>query len=453
MPTPTSISINAGNNQTTVALATVAVALKVLVLDETNTPLPGASVTWVLPTTGARGTFPGPLSTDTSIADGSGIATAPAITVNATTGIWNPVAKLTANTGIQVAFSLANAASAPVRAATLVIIAGNNQHSNPGFAFTTLLQVRALDVYGNPVASSSVRFNIGSGNRAQFPGPTSSFTTTTDANGYAIADVLTCTSKTGSFSVDAQDLTGTAPNVTFNLFNDAGSPPVVPTTLIPVSGTVKLGYINQAFVTPIQARVVDQYGTNFPGASVTFSLPVGYASFPGGQTSVQVSDASGLVTSPTITAGAAAGGYVCTISTPGVTSITTMLTNVDPAVAVSLIYLSGSGQATTASTAFANPLRIMVADGLGGPVSGVNVTFTAPGASASCTMGGSNVQVVASAVSTGIAATSTPIANATNGTYNVVASKSGLTSVTMSLTNGAAPPVTEVSRALQFDCH
>jgi hypothetical protein len=124
---------------------------------------------------------------------------------------------------------------------------------------------------------------------------------------------------------------------------------------------------------------------------------------------------------------------------------------VDPAVVTNLAYVDGNAQAAAISAPFAAPLRVKATDGLGGPVAGVNVTYTAPGAGASCTMAGSNVQVVASAAGTGIAAAS-PIANGTNGTYSVVASSPGLTNVTFTLTNGAAPPVTDVSRAMQYSC-
>src|SRR4029077_18978862 len=55
----------------------------------------------------------------------------------------------------------------------------------------------------------------------------------------------------------------------------------------------------------------------------------------------------------------------------------------------SITATAGTPQTTTVGTAFGAALQATVKNGLGNPVSGVTVTFTAPGSGASATFGGS----------------------------------------------------------------
>ena len=56
--------------------------------------------------------------------------------------------------------------------------------------------------------------------------------------------------------------------------------------------------------------------------------------------------------------------------------------------------MSGGTQSTAVSTSFGLPLKVLALDALDQPVSGVAVTFTAPGAGASCTLNAAATQVV-----------------------------------------------------------
>ena len=81
---------------------------------------------------------------------------------------------------------------------------------------------------------------------------------------------------------------------------------------------------------------------------------------------------------------------------------------------------SGSGQSVTISTPFI-PLVATVTDGAGSPVSGVNVTFTAPANGASATFPGGNSAVTGANGQASVNVTS----NATAGSYTISASIPG----------------------------
>src|SRR5438309_10791723 len=87
---------------------------------------------------------------------------------------------------------------------------------------------------------------------------------------------------------------------------------------------------------------------------------------------------------------------------------------------------------------FATELAVTVKDAGSNPVSGVNVTFTAPGAGASGVFSNSTATITVATDASGVA--STPFtANATaGGPYTVTAAATGLTPVNFSLTNLAA---------------
>ncbi len=106
-----------------------------------------------------------------------------------------------------------------------------------------------------------------------------------------------------------------------------------------------------------------------------------------------------------------------------------------PALAAS----GGTPQTTTVSTAFATALQATVTNG-GNPVSGVTVTFTAPGSGASGTFAGGSTTASVTTGSNGIAVAPAFTANSKAGSYVVTATASGVAgSASFSLTNTAGP--------------
>ena len=103
--------------------------------------------------------------------------------------------------------------------------------------------------------------------------------------------------------------------------------------------------------------------------------------------------------------------------------------------------VSGTPQSTTRGTSFQSALKAKVTGANNSPVPNVTVSFTAPASGASATFNGvATTTAVTDAA--GIATSPVPVANGVDGTYNVVASVSGLApTATFSLTN--SPPSTD----------
>jgi hypothetical protein len=112
--------------------------------------------------------------------------------------------------------------------------------------------------------------------------------------------------------------------------------------------------------------------------------------------------------------------------------------------ASSIAVVSGSGQSTTVSTAFANPLVASVTDSFGNPVPGATVTFTAPGSGASGKFANNTATTTAATGSNGQATSTTFTANGTSGSYNVAASAAGAGSTNFSMTNLSALSMTSM---------
>ena len=112
-----------------------------------------------------------------------------------------------------------------------------------------------------------------------------------------------------------------------------------------------------------------------------------------------------------------------------------------------LALAGGNNQSTPVSTAFANPLAVLVASAFSEPVNGGQVTFTPPGSGASATIANNPATITG-----GTATTGTVTANAIiGGPYTVAATANGATPVVnFSLTNlNSAPsftPAVAISR-------
>src|SRR5205814_1018320 len=108
------------------------------------------------------------------------------------------------------------------------------------------------------------------------------------------------------------------------------------------------------------------------------------------------------------------------------------LTNLHGA-ASAIAVVSGGGQSAPVGAAFGAPLIVVVTDSFGNVISGVPVTFGAPGSGATAVLGAT----MATTASNGAAQiTITATANAAAGSYSVTASTAGVAaSVMFALTN------------------
>ncbi len=216
--------------------------------------------------------------------------------------------------------------------------------------------------------------------------------------------------------------------------------------------TAKLG---TAFGTPLSVSVMETTPssssssscttTGVPGVVVTYAAPTTGASGSFSNTSTGTTtvatNSNGIATPPSFIANDQAGSYVVTaVTSYGTASFE--LTNTAVGIPASITAVAGSDQSTTVGTSFAEQLQAQVLDANGDPVSGVTVTFTAPGGglpSGTFTSGGTSTQATTNEEGIAIALPFT--ANLSAGTYNVYANVSGLsTSAVFSLTNLPSTP-------------
>ena len=214
-----------------------------------------------------------------------------------------------------------------------------------------------------------------------------------------------------------------------------------PASVTATGGTPQSAVIGTAFASPLQVTVNDLGGNPVAGVTVNFAVPGSGASATLSAASA-VTNGSG-VASVTATANATAGSYNVTASVVGVlTPATFSLTNTAGSATTMTANAGTTPQSATVSTAFANALAVTVRDAGSNPVSGVNVTFTAPGSGASGVFSNNTTTITVATNASGVAAAPFT-ANATaGGPYTVTAAATGLTSVNFSLTNTAGAAAT-----------
>lgn len=107
-----------------------------------------------------------------------------------------------------------------------------------------------------------------------------------------------------------------------------------------------------------------------------------------------------------------------------------------------IVPISGAGQSVPITLTFPNPLKVRADNGVGTPMVGFPMTFTAPASGASCTFSGSLTQIV-NTIAGGLATTVAPVANGVMGSYDVTVTNATCGPLVMTLTNGAAATYVE----------
>jgi trimeric autotransporter adhesin len=133
---------------------------------------------------------------------------------------------------------------------------------------------------------------------------------------------------------------------------------------------------------------------------------------------------------------ASMGIQTLTVTDTAKSTITaTTSTTVRPGTATTLTIVSGNNQSVDLTASF-QPLVVKATDAYGNPVSNATVTFTAPASGVSATFAnGTSTTTAVSAATTGLASSSALKPVADSGTFTVLASSPGLSSVSFSLTN------------------
>ena|GEM_PF-1349164 len=406
---PATVVVSSGSPQSTTVSTGFAAPLAVLVSDAGGRPVPGVTVAYGVPGSGATAT----LSATTATTNSAGIASVTA-TASATAGSY--AASATVTGPAPASFALTNR-GAP---ASITVTSGATQSATVATAFAPLVAT-VRDSASQIVPGVTVTFTR----------PTTGATATlaaataiTDASGQ-VSMAATANTVAGSYSITAA-VVGVATPASFALTNLAGAPATL-TLLAPTTRSASAGGSLGTFT----VAVTDAFGNPVPGVSVGFAAPASGSTAT--LSSASVTTASNGRASITATAGTVAGAFAITASATGTSSQAFAIT-ITAGAAAALTVVSGTPQSAVVDATFGQPLVVEVRDTFGNPVAGAAVGFTAPAL-------GATAAVTASATTgaTGQASTSA-VAGAVAGTYSVTASATGLTSVGFALRNDPGAP-------------
>lgn len=426
---PGSITVTAGTPQSATVNTAFSINLQVLVKDAANNPVPGATVTFNRPESGASGTFAG--NNNLAVTNGSGIATAQVFTANTIAGSYQIMASAP-GVATPATFNLTNN---PGLASTIAPIGGTPQSTQINSAFATSLQARVRDAAGNAVPNVTVNFTApSSGASGTFQGGLISFQGQTDSNGIASATTFTANATAGAYLVTGT-VDGVAAPAQFELTNTSAAAASITIT----QGNSQNTQVGTTFATALQAIVRDALNNPVPGALVTFTAPSTSASgtFTNGLNTLSVNtNATGLATATAFTANNSAGSYNVSATVAGVPIPAQFALTNNPGPASVVLSSAGTPQNTTVNTGFATDLQATVRDGFGNPVPGITVIFIAPASAASGFFAGGSGTFSGQTNASGVLSTPQFRANTTAGSYSVTASVPGVpTPATYALTN------------------
>jgi uncharacterized protein (TIGR03437 family) len=410
---PASIIASGGASQSAVVSHTFSQALQVTVVDAHNNPLPNVTVTFAPPATGASAT----LSALSAVTNAQGRASVFA-TANPVTGTYQVEADAA---GISAsAPAIFNLTNLPGPAAAITAdFSGTPQSTRINTAFLAPLLVNVTDGHGNPVPGVTVSYSApASGASAAL----SANSNVTNAQGQASVTAI-ANAVAGSYAVTAA-VAGVG-SATFSLTNTQGAA----VSIAIVSGNNQTATVTNAFA-PLVVVVLDAGGNRVPGQTVTFSAPQSGASATAAAGTL-TTDSSGQA-SFNATANTIAGRYTVAISGPGIGAPALFALTNTAAAAARILVASGSPQTAASGTPFA-PLRVLVQDTFGNPVSGALVSFSAPASGATALLSFATA-VTDSTGQTSIGA----IAGSVTGSYAVNATTAGVAApASFSLTNVA----------------
>jgi hypothetical protein len=333
----------------------------------------------------------------------------------------------------------------------LVLGGGSGQTAQLGNPFSAELKVQLANSNGCPLTGNLAGVSVVFAAPAN--GPSGIFAATgsriatvgTDAQGLATAPAFTANDLSGSYTVDARSDYG---SVALRLTNTSDG---LAASITASGGSDQAAAVFGGFAQPLQARVIDVSGNPVQGASVTFSVLSGAtgagASFLGASQAVATTNATGIATSPPLTANGNSGRFSAAASVMGLSTVATTYTLDNHAVTQTLVVARGAGQSATINTDYTSPLSVRLLDSSGRPVEGVTVTFAlgesasdntsialAPGAAFESGL----TQAVALTDADGIATSPHLSANGTSGTFRATAATAGSGSISFALHNLAA---------------
>jgi hypothetical protein len=302
--TTVTLTLVAGDSQSSRANIAFATPLSVLVKDSSGNPKAGVAVTFTAPASGASFV----LSTLGAVTGSDGIATVKG-TANGIAGSYTVTATVPqAAAGVE--FHLTNLAL-PV----IAVVSGDGQSAVLGSAFAPLV-VRVADTGGAPQSGVTVSFVApSSGANAAL----SAATAVTGVDGTARV-VAIANGVSGGYVVYAT-ANGTTGTATFRLTNEG------PASITVVEGDAQTALVSSTFPKSLRVVVLTASGKAMPGVVVTFASAASGVSATLSQSTV-TTDANGLA-AVQATANQTSGAHTVTASITGVAPAVFRLTNVD----------------------------------------------------------------------------------------------------------------------------
>ena len=383
--TAATVTATAGTPQSATVNTTFGTALQAAVKDSSNNPVSGVTLTFTAPGSGATGSFAGGINTATT--NSSGIATASAFTANAIAGSYTVTASVSGATSAS--FSLTNTSSSSASQTLFTTqtptLSGQSDGAGVNYELGMLFQSSTAGQI------TAVRFWKDSKETGMHTGHIWS------SSGQLMASVTYLSENASGWQQQALTTPlSIAANTTYVVSTNTGNTYYVATNNA-LASKVTNGNLSSVVGNNGVYGSTGAFPTNSWQASNYFRDVV-----------FNVASASG-----------------------------------SPA---SIISTAGTPQSATINTAFATALQAKVTDASNNPVSGVSVTFLAPGSGPSGTFSNGTATIKVSTDNNG-AATEALTANSSTGGYTVTASAAGLTgSASFSLTNSlATPSITSLS--------
>jgi adhesin/invasin len=255
-------------------------------------------------------------------------------------------------------------------------------------------------------------------------------TVQTNNAGIAISPAITANAQTGTFQVMASASGASSPAL-FTLTNVTGAANRLSFLQQPTD-TVAGQDITPAVTVQLQDSSGNPVQTSGVPVTVQPNAVLPQKHLFSGNATVNT-DPTGVATFTNLSI-AQAGKYQLLASSSGVASATSSPFNVATGAASSILATGGAQQSAFVLTVFPSPLQVAVTDAAGNPVSGVQVTFMAPGSGSSGTFGGQPTFTVDTDAQGHAQANIT--ANNIAGSYTVTATSTQVTgSASFSLTN------------------
>ena len=354
-PTPMTLSIVSGDNQTGLTGETLASPFIVEVRDQYDDPMEGVTVT-IAVTAGAGSLSPATASTN---ADGQAESTLTLLSEPGTISVEASVEGIS-----MVATFYAEASLPPPMPTTLSIVAGDDQSGLTGETLANPFVVEVRDQYDDPLEGVTVNFVVLTGG-----GSLSLEIGLTDTNGLA-QSTLALGSDPGTNTVEVS-VEGVSRTEVFNA--QASLPPPMPTSLSIVSGVNQSGLTGEMLAEALIVEVRDQYDAPSEGVTVTFSVTAGGGSLSAATAST---NADGQAES-TLTLGSEPGTNSVEVSIEGISQTATFNAeaSLPPPMPTDLSIVSGDNQIGITGEALAKPFVIEVRDQYDAPLEGVTVTF------------------------------------------------------------------------------